>query len=264
MLPPNTYTQPCPWERKQSLAEWIKPRVLELTYTAWDMKPFAEDIGFTGSPFIWNDDRRFQLRCELDSAFFHLYGISEADVDYIMETFPIVKAKDIQTHSTYRTKDTILSLYREYARPALTSAQLDMLKAMACVAAFVQAWKKRVETGILETGLVLMVNDALRKAYLTNAALPGRQVGRRHPKLLDWMPLAVDQLLSKNAIQIDPNSPEGLPFYLPGPSPFDFSDLGAYVQKAQEAVKVIKQIGDQKARTEVEENVDDPTQLIPV
>ena len=139
-----------------------------------------------------------------------------------------------------------------------------MLKAMACVAAFVQAWKKRVETGVLETGLVLMVNDALRQAYLTNTALPGRQVGRRHPKLLDWMPLAVDQLLSRNAIQIDPNSPEGLPFYLAGSSPFDLSNLGAYVQKAQEAVKVIKQIGEQKARTEVEENVDDPTQLIPV
>ena len=32
---------------------------------------------------------------ELDAAFFHLYGIERDDVDYIMETFPIVKRKDV-------------------------------------------------------------------------------------------------------------------------------------------------------------------------
>ena len=31
------------------------------------------------------------MRAELDAAFFHLYGIDRDDVDYIMETFPIVK-----------------------------------------------------------------------------------------------------------------------------------------------------------------------------
>ena len=36
------------------------------------------------------------LRAELDAAFFHLYGIDRDDVDYIMETFPIVKRKDSQ------------------------------------------------------------------------------------------------------------------------------------------------------------------------
>ncbi|MFW6074175.1 MAG: hypothetical protein ACOC9Y_01175 [Chloroflexota bacterium] len=32
-------------------------------------------------------------------------------VAYIMETFPIVKRKDIQAHGHYRTKDTILEIY---------------------------------------------------------------------------------------------------------------------------------------------------------
>ena len=35
------------------------------------------------------------MRAELDAAFFHLYGIEREDVDYIMETFPIVKRKDM-------------------------------------------------------------------------------------------------------------------------------------------------------------------------
>lgn len=37
-------------------------------------------------------------RRELDAAYFHLYGIARDDVDYIMETFPIVKRKDVAAH----------------------------------------------------------------------------------------------------------------------------------------------------------------------
>jgi hypothetical protein len=51
------------------------------------------------------------LWTEFDAAFFHLYGIERHDVDYIMETFPIVKRKDEQRHSEYRTKRVILEIY---------------------------------------------------------------------------------------------------------------------------------------------------------
>jgi hypothetical protein len=36
-------------------------------------EPFAQDCGWPGPPFGWDEDRRFLLRCELDAAFFHLY-----------------------------------------------------------------------------------------------------------------------------------------------------------------------------------------------
>ncbi len=68
-----------------------------------------------GPPFRWDEDRRFLLRCELDAAYFHLYGIERDDVDYIMETFPIVKRKDIAKHGEYRTKRVILEMYDEMA-----------------------------------------------------------------------------------------------------------------------------------------------------
>src|SRR5713101_5662297 len=51
------------------------------------------------------------LRCELDAAYFHLYGIRRDDVDHILETFPIVKRKDEQAHGEYRTKRVILDIY---------------------------------------------------------------------------------------------------------------------------------------------------------
>src|SRR3989442_8662510 len=44
-------------------------------------------------------------------ASFHLYGIWHADVDNILETFPIVKRKDEQAHGEYRTKRVILDVY---------------------------------------------------------------------------------------------------------------------------------------------------------
>ena len=36
----------------------IAPRVLELVYTAWDLRPFAEDMGYHGEPFRWDEERR--------------------------------------------------------------------------------------------------------------------------------------------------------------------------------------------------------------
>ncbi|MDA3647124.1 N-6 DNA methylase [Saccharopolyspora indica] len=96
------------------------PRALELTYTAHDMAPFARDLGDTGTPFRWDEERRSVIRAELDALFFHLYGISRDDTDYILDTFPIVKRKDEAKFGTYRTKDLILAEYDKMAEAGLT------------------------------------------------------------------------------------------------------------------------------------------------
>ena len=105
------------WDDKPSTADWLRQRLLELTYTAWDMAPFAQDLedtdssGRTNPPFIWDDERRSWLRAELDAALFHLYGVERADVEYIMDTFPIVRRKDEVAFGKYRTKERILQIY---------------------------------------------------------------------------------------------------------------------------------------------------------
>jgi len=124
---------------------WVEKRSLELTYTAWDAENFARDCGWGGPPFRWDEDRRFLIRCELDAALFHLYlpadengdwcPAHKADgcpngqkpeqleelkrhfptprdaVDYIMDTFPIVRRKDEAAYDEYRTKRVILEIY---------------------------------------------------------------------------------------------------------------------------------------------------------
>ena len=140
VLYPSTYSYQCQWsDGAETLKDWLLPRVLELTYTAWDLEPFAQDCGWSGPPFRWDEERRFLLRCELDAAFFHLYLPAEANGDwrraegetpedlarlkasfptprdavaYIMDTFPIVRRKDEEKFDgDYRTKRVILEIY---------------------------------------------------------------------------------------------------------------------------------------------------------
>jgi hypothetical protein len=93
--------------------KWIGERVLELVFTAQDVKPFAEDCGYNGEPFLWNEKRRLILKCELDAIYAHLYKLTKDDMNYILETFPIVKKRDIEKYGEYRTKRLILEKYDE-------------------------------------------------------------------------------------------------------------------------------------------------------
>jgi hypothetical protein len=108
-------------------SEWIVPRILELTYAAWDLELFGSDLGYTGPPFRWDPERRALIRAELDAAFFHLYGLGEEDVDYVMETFPIVKRRDEQTFGHYRTKALILDVYRKMADAIATGVPYETI-----------------------------------------------------------------------------------------------------------------------------------------
>lgn len=119
VLPPRTYDEAAPWERAVKLRDWFLPRVLELTYTAWDLEAFGADVGHHGPPFRWESKRRAELRAELDAAFFQLYGLSRDDTAYVMETFPIVRRNDEKEHGgTYRTKELVLGVYERLAEAA--------------------------------------------------------------------------------------------------------------------------------------------------
>ncbi|RPE44410.1 N-6 DNA methylase [Streptomyces sp. Ag109_O5-1] len=103
---------------------FLLPRVLELVYTAYDMTPLARDLGDEGEPFQWDDDRRAQLRAELDAYFFHLYGINREDTDYVLESFQTasggLKNNEISAFGEYRTKRLVLTEYDRMAASGLT------------------------------------------------------------------------------------------------------------------------------------------------
>lgn len=89
---PSLFMKPCPWAPTMTLGHWVRERLAAMT--------------------DWSDPRlRDEVRAELDAAFFHTYGVPREDVDYIMETFPIVMRKDIAVSGSYRTKELILEVY---------------------------------------------------------------------------------------------------------------------------------------------------------
>jgi hypothetical protein len=134
ILPPDRYNP--------TLLDFIVPRVVELTYTAWDLQAFAQDIldevgpetwarwfagapvhtspppawapGTSPPPFVWDEERRAHLRAELDALYAHLYGLTREELAYILDTFPIVRRKDEERWGEYRTKRLVLKAYEEH------------------------------------------------------------------------------------------------------------------------------------------------------
>ena len=96
--------------------EIVREAVLELTYTAHDMVPFARDMGYVNKagrvkpPFTWDEARRLHLRAKLDAVFFHLYGVTDRDdIRYIYSTFPIVERHETVVHGCYYSRDLCLA-----------------------------------------------------------------------------------------------------------------------------------------------------------
>jgi len=114
-IPPSTYTP--------AGIDFIAPRVLELVYTAYDLRPFAEDMGYHGEPFRWDEVRRAQLRAELDAYYARLYGLTRDELRYILdpkevygedfpgETFRVLKDKEIKQFGDYRTRRLVLEAW---------------------------------------------------------------------------------------------------------------------------------------------------------
>ena len=108
VIPPNHYQTI--YFGPKTAGEIAREAVLELTYTAHDMAPFARSMNYvdeTGQvkpPFVWDEDRRICIRAKLDALFFHLYGVTNReDIRYIFSTFPLVEAKEVAAYGSYRS-----------------------------------------------------------------------------------------------------------------------------------------------------------------
>lgn len=119
-LPPSAYTE-------ADLA-YISTRVLELSYTSYSMRPLAEALGYTGEPFPWDEDRRAQLKAELDAYYAKLYGLTREELAYILDpttkyptdcptvTFPTLQNNEMKKYGEYRTQRLVLAAFDELTR----------------------------------------------------------------------------------------------------------------------------------------------------
>ena len=115
VLLPETYTQ--------FDIDFLSLRLLETIYTTNDLKPFAEDVGYKGEPFRWDEERRILLRSELDAYYAKLYGLNRDELRYILdpqdvygpdfpgETFRVLKEKELKQFGEYRTRRLVLEAW---------------------------------------------------------------------------------------------------------------------------------------------------------
>ncbi|MDT3680545.1 MAG: N-6 DNA methylase [Burkholderiaceae bacterium] len=123
ILPPDRYSS--------ADIDFIVPRVLELTYTSHDMKPWADDLrahdlrpsAERGRPFPWSIERRAELRSELDAYYARLYGLTRDELRYVLdpkdvmgndypsETFRVLKDSELLDFGEYRTRRLVLNAW---------------------------------------------------------------------------------------------------------------------------------------------------------
>jgi hypothetical protein len=118
---------PCPWNPDLPLDEWILNRALELSATGNDLTSLSSELGRGHQIFRHDAARRLLLQCELNAAYFRLYGISRGDSDYVLETFPIFRRNDEAAYGEYQTKRVILEVYDAMADAERTGVPYQTL-----------------------------------------------------------------------------------------------------------------------------------------
>jgi hypothetical protein len=125
ILPPSAF--------KELDIDFVARRVLELTCTSLSMKPFADDLGYTGPPFPWDEDRRALLRAELDAKIAKLYGLTRDELRYILdpadiygatypsETFRVLQKNEVAEYGEYRTARLVVDAWDRMERGELTT-----------------------------------------------------------------------------------------------------------------------------------------------
>lgn len=92
----------------------IIENVSKLAVSSNELIPLSKDLGLGNQVFNWSSEKRFQLKCQLDAIYAHLYQLEKDELGYLLETFPIVKRKDLTEYGSFRTKDVILQLFDEF------------------------------------------------------------------------------------------------------------------------------------------------------
>jgi hypothetical protein len=112
---PASFDLTAPWHHDATLTTWIRPYVVELSYTSSRVKPFAEEFGDDGRPFHWDPDRRCLLRADLDAGFLHIYGLERDEAEHVLDSFPVIRKYEEGDFGEHRTKRLVLKAYDRMA-----------------------------------------------------------------------------------------------------------------------------------------------------
>lgn len=157
---------PSPQSFKINDVIYIVPKIIELTYTAWDIKAFADDVwkeadeelkeiikkqweesksetgghkweppewaeidpeGCPLPPFKWNEDRRARLKAELDAYYAKLYQLTDEELRYILDPQDVY-GEDFPGETFRVLKEKEIRKYGEYRTKRLVLEAWEKLK----------------------------------------------------------------------------------------------------------------------------------------
>jgi len=127
-------------------------------------------------PGSLDDEERRQLQAEIDAYVAReVYGLTRDEVDYVLDTFPIVEKRDRKELGEYRTKRLVLEAFDALAAPgeALDASTLPAVvpaldpaqEVAVCVWALLHASKGSIPRTELARAFVLRSQPSLLKRF---------------------------------------------------------------------------------------------------
>jgi len=183
----------------------ISPRVIELTYTSWDIKAFADDVwkeadeelraaiqqqweankaatgghewaptewceidaaGCPLAPFKWDEDRRAVLKAELDAIYAHLYGLTTEELRYILDPQDVYGA-DFPGETFRVLKEKEMRNYGEYRTRRLVLEAWERLHKKSINSLDLPRISEPMKEFSLHEG-IYSIQDVVRIAKLTS------------------------------------------------------------------------------------------------
>ncbi len=105
-----------PNKYNKKIKQIIKSKISKLIFVSYDQKKFANDLGIDREPFEWNLSDREILISELEAILAHLYNIERDNLIYILNTFKLLKKKEIDKYNEYRSMRLIIEAYDKYSK----------------------------------------------------------------------------------------------------------------------------------------------------
>lgn len=90
---------------------WLASRVSELTFTSVDMAPYADELGHGGAPYVWSPVRRPVLQAELDAFILHVFELNRAQVEWLIDSFTVLRKYEERDLGEFQTKRLVLERY---------------------------------------------------------------------------------------------------------------------------------------------------------
>jgi hypothetical protein len=91
--------------------ELLAKRALQLNWTANSLNSLGSEFPNVNGPVRWDESERRKQRIKLDAVTAKLYGLGRTEYEFILDSFTILKEREIEEHGSFKMKNQCLSIF---------------------------------------------------------------------------------------------------------------------------------------------------------